>query len=99
MRDKLIEDISCDGAGIPIYIWYRDYESIPTNIVFETDAELDAYVSKLAYTAGKHVSLAEPIVDVMTIQKFQRCPIEFRRDIGRQHGPKLSDSVLDDREH
>jgi flagellar protein FlaI len=63
MRDKQIEDISCDGAGIPLYIWYRDYESIPTNIVFETDDELDTYVSKLAYSAGKHVSLAEPIVD------------------------------------
>lgn len=63
MRDKLIEDISCDGAGIPIYIWYRDYESIPTNIAFETDEELDTFVSKLAYSAGKHVSLAEPIVD------------------------------------
>lgn len=63
MRDKLIEDISCDGAGIPIYIWYRDYESIPTNIKFETEGELDTFVSKLAYSAGKHVSLAEPIVD------------------------------------
>ncbi len=63
MRDKLIEDISCDGAGIPIYIWYRDYESIPTNIKFETEDELDTFVSKLAYSAGKHVSLAEPIVD------------------------------------
>ena len=63
MRDKLIEDISCDGAGIPIYIWYRDYESIPTNIAFETEDELDTFVSKLAYSAGKHVSLAEPIVD------------------------------------
>lgn len=63
MRDKLIEDISCDGAGIPIYIWYRDYESIPTNIAFETSEELDTFVSKLAYSAGKHVSLAEPIVD------------------------------------
>jgi len=63
MRDKLIEDISCDGAGIPIYVWYRDYESIPTNIIFDTDNELDTYVSKLAYAAGKHVSLAEPIVD------------------------------------
>ena len=63
MRDKLIEDISCDGAAIPIYIWYRDYESIPTNISFETEEELNTFVSKLAYSAGKHVSLAEPIVD------------------------------------
>ena len=67
MRDKLIEDISCDGAGIPIYIWYRDYESIPTNIKFETDDELDTFVSKLAYSAGKHVSLAEPIVDASLV--------------------------------
>src|SRR5712692_2370241 len=63
MRDKQIEDISCDGSGIPLYIWYRDYESIPTNIVFKTDEELDTFVSKLAYSAGKHVSLSEPIVD------------------------------------
>ena len=63
MRDKLIEDISCDGAGIPLFIWYRDYESIPTNITFETEPELDAFVSKLAYSAGKHVSLSDPIVD------------------------------------
>ena len=67
MRDKLIEDISCDGAGIPIYIWYRDYESIPTNIKFETEDELDTFVSKLAYSAGKHVSLAEPIVDASLV--------------------------------
>ena len=63
MRDKLIEDISCDGANIPIYIWYRDYESIPSNIGFETEEELDTFVSKLAYSAGKQISLAEPIVD------------------------------------
>jgi archaeal flagellar protein FlaI len=67
MRDKLIEDISCDGAGIPIYIWYRDYESIPTNIRFDTEDELDTFVSKLAYSAGKHVSLAEPIVDASLV--------------------------------
>jgi flagellar protein FlaI len=63
MHDNLIEDISCDGTKIPIYVWYRDYESIPTNIMFDTDEELDSFVSKLAYVAGKHVSLADPIVE------------------------------------
>src|SRR5439155_429378 len=32
MRDPWIEDISCNGFGIPIYIWHRKYESIPTTI-------------------------------------------------------------------
>lgn len=63
MLDPLIEDISCDGAKIPIYVWHRDYESIPTNVVFESDRELDTFVSKLAYVSGKHISLASPLVD------------------------------------
>ncbi len=80
MRDKLIEDISCDGAGIPIYIWYRDYESIPTNIIFETEDELDTFVSKLAYSAGKHVSLAEPIVDA-SLTDGSRLHLTFGKEI------------------
>ena len=80
MRDKLIEDISCDGSGIPIYIWYRDYESIPTNIIFETDEELDTYVSKLAYSAGKHVSLAEPIVDA-SLEDGSRLHLTYGKEI------------------
>lgn len=63
MLDPLIEDVSCDGANIPIYIWHRDYESIPTNLTFDTDKELDTFVSKLAYVSGKHISLANPMVD------------------------------------
>jgi archaeal flagellar protein FlaI len=80
MRDKQIEDISCDGSGIPLYIWYRDYESIPTNIIFETDEELDTYVSKLAYSAGKHVSLAEPIVDA-SLQDGSRVHLTYGKEI------------------
>jgi len=39
MRDHMIEEISCDGTNIPIYIWHREHESMPTNILFEKDAE------------------------------------------------------------
>ena len=63
MRDHMIEEISCDGTGIPIYVWHREHESIPTNIMFEKDAELNNFARKLAYICGKHVSMADPIVD------------------------------------
>jgi flagellar protein FlaI len=63
MRDHMIEDISCDGPGVPIYIWHRQFESIPTNIRFENAKELDNFVVKLAYLCNKHVSIASPMVD------------------------------------
>ena len=63
MIDPFIEDISCDGPGIPVYVWHRDYESIPTNVRFETEEELSAFIIRLAYRAGKHISVANPIVE------------------------------------
>ncbi len=63
LRDHMIEEISCDGTGIPIYVWHREYESIPTNVVFTTDKELNNFARKIAYMGGKHVSVANPIID------------------------------------
>lgn len=63
LHDHMIEDISCDGIGVPLYIWHREYESIPSNVIFETEKELDDFVMRMAYRAGKHISLASPIVD------------------------------------
>ena len=34
MKDEHIEDISCDGVGVPVFVWHSRYESMPTNIVF-----------------------------------------------------------------
>ena len=63
MRDHMIEEISCDGTNIPIYIWHREHESMPTNIIYETDVELNNFSRKMAYVCGKHVSMADPIID------------------------------------
>jgi len=52
MRDHMIEEISCDGTNIPIYIWHREHESMPTNMVFEKDAELNNFSRKVAYICG-----------------------------------------------
>jgi len=63
MRDPSIEDISCDGPGIPIFIHHQDYESLRTNIVFETDQELDSYVISMAQGTEKPITIADPILD------------------------------------
>ena len=63
MKDPNIEDISCDGPGIPIFLYHRKYGSLKTNIVFEDEEELSAFVIKLAQKCGKHISIAEPMID------------------------------------
>jgi flagellar protein FlaI len=63
MKDQLIEDISADGVNIPIYVWHREYESIPTDIVFGDADELDSFIMRLAYLAGKNISIATPMLD------------------------------------
>ncbi|MBS7632170.1 type II/IV secretion system ATPase subunit [Candidatus Bathyarchaeota archaeon] len=80
MRDPNIEDISCDGVKKPCYIWHRNYESIETNIEFQTDEELDNMVVKLVHMAGKHVSSAFPIVDASLPGKH-RLAVCYRREV------------------
>ncbi|HVM46287.1 MAG TPA: type II/IV secretion system ATPase subunit [Candidatus Thermoplasmatota archaeon] len=63
MRDEYIEDISCDGPGIPIFLYHRRHESIKSNTTFVGDDELDSFVIKMAQRSGKHVSIAEPLLD------------------------------------
>ncbi|SNQ59738.1 type II/IV secretion system ATPase subunit [Candidatus Methanoperedens nitratireducens] len=62
MHDDRIEDISANGHDIPIYLYHKKYTNIPTNI-FYTENELNSYVIRLAQRCGKHISIAEPMVD------------------------------------
>ena len=62
IRDPNIEDISVDGANIPIYVWHRMYENLPTTIVLNEN-ELRSLISRLSYRVGKQVTVSRPILD------------------------------------
>ncbi|WP_292485219.1 ATPase, T2SS/T4P/T4SS family [Methanohalobium sp.] len=62
MNDDYIEDISGNGHNIPLFLYHRIYHNIATNIAF-TEDELDSFIIRLAQKCGKHISLAEPMVD------------------------------------
>ncbi len=83
MHDHMIEEISCDGTNIPLYIWHREHESMPTNVIFETDKELENFTRKLAYVAGKHISVANPIVDA-SLPDGSRVNLTFGREITKR---------------
>ncbi len=58
-----VEDISCDGVNIPIYIYHRMYGSIRSTLKFQKEEELDEYVIWIVQKSGKHISISTPMVD------------------------------------
>jgi len=62
MRDRHVEDVSCDGTEMPLFVYHHDYRDLRTNLSFGEE-RLNAYVVRLAQRAGKHLSVADPLVD------------------------------------
>ena len=63
MEDEGIEDISCDGYHVPVFIYHKKFDEISTNVKFEDEFELDSFVIRLAQICGKQISIYSPIVD------------------------------------
>jgi len=60
MHDPHVEDISCDGTNLPVFVYHEEYTDVETNVVFED--ELDDFVVQLAQRSGRHASVSEPVV-------------------------------------
>jgi flagellar protein FlaI len=63
IQDERVEDTSCDGVDIPIFIFHRKFESIKTSISFADEDELNSFVILLGQRCGKQVSVSQPILD------------------------------------
>src|SRR6056297_1176359 len=61
MHDPAIEDISCDGSDLPIFVYHDEYTDIETNITYGEE-ELNNFVIQLAQRSGRHVSVSDPVV-------------------------------------
>ena len=66
VRDQKVEDISCDGPDLPIFVYHKDFGSIKTNISFPSAENLDSYIIRLAQISGKSISINAPILDSIT---------------------------------
>ena len=63
MHDEGIEDVSCDGPNIPIFLYHKKFDEIATNIIFNESDELNSSVVRLSQICGKQISIYSPIVD------------------------------------
>jgi flagellar protein FlaI len=62
LKDEAVEDISCDGVDVPVFLYHRKYYNIRTNVKFSND-ELNLFTIRLAERCGKHISLSKPLID------------------------------------
>ncbi len=79
MIDPLIEDISCDGDDVPIFLFHRKEQNIKTNISFDTNSLISLAIT-LAQRSGKHISSANPIIDA-TMPDGSRLQLTFGTEV------------------
>jgi len=63
LRDPYIEDISCSGINLPVFVVHRIYGTLKTNIIFRDIEKLKSFIIKLAQRSGRFVTYAEPILE------------------------------------
>ena len=66
--------------GVPIFAYHRKFESVETTVVWDTDDELESYVIKLAQRCGKHISVADPLLDA-TLMDGSRIVMKLGREV------------------
>ena len=87
LADETVEDISCDGSDLPVFVYHREYRDLDTNITFEESA-LRSLVTRLAQRAGKHLSVSNPMVDA-SLPDGSRVQLTFGGDITTR-GPNFT---------
>jgi type IV secretory pathway ATPase VirB11/archaellum biosynthesis ATPase len=85
LNDPYIEDISCDGINIPVYVIHRKYGSLKTNVVFTDGETLRKFIVKLAERCGRYVSYAEPILDA-SLSDGSRVAATIASDVATKGG-------------
>ena len=80
MHDPYLEDVSCDGPYTPLYVYHRKYESIETNTTFDDENNLDAFVVRIAQICGRHISIADPLLDA-TMPDGSRIQLTLGREV------------------
>lgn len=79
MNDPHIEDISCDGNNIPLFLYHRKYRNIKTNIKFDEESLISLAI-KLAQRSGKHISIGSPLIDA-TLPDGSRLQLALGKEV------------------
>lgn len=79
MHDPHIEDVSCSGYDMSVYIYHDKYTDMETNLSFGED-ELDDFVVNLAQKSGRHISIGTPIIGT-TLPDGSRIELNYDKEV------------------
>ncbi|SIR02559.1 flagellar protein FlaI [Haladaptatus litoreus] len=79
MHDPHIENISCDGYDLQLFVYHDEYNDIESNVAYGEE-ELDSLVVRLAQQSGQHVSVGEPVVEA-TLPDGSRAELALGKEV------------------
>jgi len=82
MYDPHVEDISCDGPGLPVFVYHDEYTDVESTVRYDED-ELDSFVMQLAQRSGRHVSVSDPVVST-TLPDGSRIELALGKEVTPQ---------------
>jgi flagellar protein FlaI len=85
IADPQIEDISCDGVEVPLFVFHSKYESVKTSVTFPDEESLNSFVIMLGQRCGKAVSVSSPILDGTTTEGH-RVQATYGREVTTRGG-------------
>ncbi|MCI4346775.1 MAG: type II/IV secretion system ATPase subunit [Thermoplasmata archaeon] len=85
IADPQIEDISCDGVEVPLFVFHSKYESVKTSVTFPDEESLNSFVIMLGQRCGKAVSVSAPILDGTTTEGH-RVQATYGREVTTRGG-------------
>ena len=62
MHDPFVEDVSCDGLNIPIFVNHLKYGPLEVNRSYDDSQKLNSFIVKLAQRSSQEISLSKPIL-------------------------------------
>jgi archaeal flagellar protein FlaI len=83
--DPNIEDISCDGVEVPLFVFHSKFESVKTNITFPDEDQLNSFIVQLGQRCAKGVSVSSPILDGTT-PEGHRVQASYAREVTTRGG-------------
>jgi flagellar protein FlaI len=78
--DPQVEDLSCDGVDVPLFIFHGKYESMKTNVIFSDENACNSFIVMLGQRCSKAVSVSSPILDGTT-PEGHRVQATYAREI------------------
>jgi archaeal flagellar protein FlaI len=83
LKDPFLEDVSCLGPNVPLFVFHRVFGSLRTNVMYESELELNKYILRLAQLSGKHISIYQPILD-STLRDGSRINLTLGTEVTRK---------------